>query len=278
MPDMHTTVKSFRNLPYTDSDDPKQKLDLFVPVREEPCQEESPIIVYIHGGAWRTGDKSEYEFLGEYFASRDFPTAVLSYRLSTKTPTSVRHPTHVQDCADAIHWLYTQSAAYLGYRPSSIYLIGHSAGGQITGLLTLDPSWLENLGGISLWEAVKGVVGVEGIYDIPKLVEVWPTYVDFIQMAFAEDTDTWRRASPQYYALEDRKLPPYLVVHSPEDELIEVAHSERYFKHLETMGARVLLNTEVRGKHFEMLREKAFFDIVINFINESQLAKGSAVE
>ncbi|TPX62451.1 hypothetical protein SpCBS45565_g07013 [Spizellomyces sp. 'palustris'] len=257
MPDMHTTVKSFRNLPYADSDDPKQKLDLFVPVREEPCQKESPVIVYIHGGAWRTGDKSEYEFLGECFASRDFPTAVLSYRLSQNTPTS--------------------SAAYLGYRPSSIYLIGHSAGAQITGLLTLDPSWLENLGGIGLWEAVKGVVGVEGIYDIPKLVEVWPTYVDFIQMAFTEDTDIWRRASPQYYALEGRNLPPYLVVHSPDDELIEVAHSERYFKHLETMGPRVLLNTDVRGKHFEMLREKAFFDIVISFI-ESQLAKESAVE
>lgn len=143
-------------------------------------------------------------------------------------------------------------------------------GGQLTGLLTLQPKWLEDLGGPELWGTIKGVIGVEGIYDIPRLVAVWPSYIDFIEMAFGTDQKTWVDASPQYHRLSGNyhKLPPYLIIHSPEDDLIEVAHAERYVDHLKTLGGEVSLDTHVRGKHFEMLREKVFFDAVLKFIED----------
>ncbi|KAI9014840.1 Alpha/Beta hydrolase protein [Gaertneriomyces semiglobifer] len=261
------TVKCFKNVPYADTEDPKQTLDLYVPSADEDVQD-LPVLVYVHGGSWRTGDKSEYDYLGDHLASYGIITAIISYRLSSKTEPRNFHPVHISDCARAVNWLYTQSTSHIGYTPSRIYLSGHSAGGQLTGLLTLQPTWLEELGGPELRNAIKGVIGIEGIYDIPHLINVWPSYVDFVEMAFTSDQSAWKDASPQYYSLTETKydLPPYLIIQSPEDELIEADHAKRYYDHLRTFGKKVELMTSVKGTHFEMLKTKEFFQAIMEFI------------
>ncbi|TPX61838.1 hypothetical protein PhCBS80983_g00759 [Powellomyces hirtus] len=278
------TVKTYKSVPYIpDADDTQRTLDLYMPVFDtdlppRATEEPRPVIVYIHGGAWRTGDKSEYEFLGEQFASSaGVPTAVIGYRLSRRgAPDSPHHPDHLLDCANAVAWLRSdEGIAHLGFVANDIYLVGHSAGALMSGLLALQPHWLENLGGRGLWDAVRGVVGVEGIYDVPSLVAEWPSYQDFIELAFTSDQAVWKAGSPQMHSLlAEYFLPDYLVIHSTEDELINTGHAQRYVDHLERQGGKhVDFDTSVKGRHFEMLREKRFFDVVIKFIEKSQSSR-----
>ncbi|KAJ3300016.1 Kynurenine formamidase [Borealophlyctis nickersoniae] len=254
-----------KDIPYAEDTNPKQTLDLYIPdcLPTDPV----PLIVYVHGGAWRTGDKSEYEHIGQYFANQHcIPTLIPSYRLSP----GVTHPTHLEDVSTAI--LFSQTppiTSLLKTTPTSIYLVGHSAGGTMCGTLALQPKWLE-----SVWDCVKGVVGVQGIYDLIKLVDVWPSYVDFVEGAFGkrEEGDMWRDASPQYMQFEQNKegrtMPPFMVMHCPNDELVDIQQAERFVEHLREVGSKdVELMTEgLKGSHFGMLKERAFLDAVVKFV------------
>ncbi|KAI8817605.1 Alpha/Beta hydrolase protein [Fimicolochytrium jonesii] len=341
--DSATTVKRFKNIPYGSSAvaDPKQHLDIYVPVSDleddtRPDDDDAqigqgavkaippqPVLVYIHGGAWRTGDKNDYEYLGEHFASvHNLHTVVVGYRLSsfgashsgpaataTDEPTTEakttasskkyinQHPTHLLDVTHALKWLHDKSEPYFGFQPTGFVLVGHSCGAHLASLLLFQPEWFGwtevatdarplDLGAISeevvenastlaqkgqrLHESIKGCVGVEGIYDIPTLASQYPSYVDFISLAFGDSPDAWRRASPQHLLPSSGvALPPYLVVHSPQDELMDLPHSERFADYLRTLNGgkgTVELETGVTGKHFEMLRENEFFDVVASFV------------
>ncbi|RKP04474.1 hypothetical protein THASP1DRAFT_33758 [Thamnocephalis sphaerospora] len=72
---------------------------------------------------------------------------------------------------------------------------------------------------------VRGIVGVEGLYDMPQLVSRWPDYRDFVAQALGEQPSAWRAASPIFFgkALNSEAsraaAPRFLIVHSLEDEL-----------------------------------------------------------
>ena len=74
-------MKIFSDLVFKDSTNPsetKNKLDLYVP--DDPIS--GPLLVFVHGGAWKMGDKSEFNFLAEQFVQKRFAIAILNYRLS----------------------------------------------------------------------------------------------------------------------------------------------------------------------------------------------------
>ncbi len=173
---MGDTTKSYINVPYKETNLAKHMLDIYIPVKE-PLSSASNVLVFIHGGAWRTGDKSDYSFLGDFFASLGLATIVLNYQLSSQKDALLVHPVHVNDCVDALNWIHRHAKDYMGYNPR-IYIAGHSAGAHISALIALD-SVLEF--------DVYGLIGVEGIYDIPLLIHTFPSYRDFIEMAFSSD-------------------------------------------------------------------------------------------
>ncbi|KXS17141.1 alpha/beta-hydrolase [Gonapodya prolifera JEL478] len=274
------TARAFKNIAYNaNSSDPEQTLDLYLP----PTQTTTPLplLVYIHGGAWRSGDKNEYESQANFWATQTtFPmaVAVINYRLSKRPPAEpFHHPNHLLDCAAAITFLRSSAttAPSLGsYDPDKMYLVGHSCGAQLDACLVLQPQWLDD----AAWRGVKGVMGVQGIYDVPQLIKTWPSYRDFIEMAFgAENGGGWEAGSPQFMpAPTGRALPIYWVVHSPEDELVDKDQAQMYFNHLKTLhgdGVQVVLeqkrlhlHTSVSGKHFEMLKEQKFLEVCVEFM------------
>ena len=81
-----------------DFDNRKHRLDLYLPEGKKKV----PVIMWIHGGGWRKGDKGLYGRLGRRFAREGLGLAAISYRLSPK----VKHPDHVRDCARAFAWLH----------------------------------------------------------------------------------------------------------------------------------------------------------------------------
>ena len=128
------------------ADDGKNRLDLFLPSPETPRP--WPVLVFVHGGGWRHGDRAlrmggaeVYANIGRFLAGHGVGSAVISYRLQP----SVGWHTQVEDVASAVAWLVTHVAA-LGGDPKRIFLSGHSAGAQLVARVALDPQPLVVLG------------------------------------------------------------------------------------------------------------------------------------
>lgn len=94
---LHPDVESHFNLFYSPSNHPEQSLDLFVPKKKADSETLPPLLVYIHGGAWRSGDKNEYTYFADFFVPKGFALAVINYRLCKKDAPPLLHPEHLND-------------------------------------------------------------------------------------------------------------------------------------------------------------------------------------
>lgn len=120
----------------------------------------------------------------------------------------------------------------------NIILIGHSAGAH---LIAYWASQNKN-------EAVKLLVGLEGIYDIPQLAKDWPSYVDwFIKAEFASKKN-WQQASPTQLIFKNKT--PWLVVHSAKDELVNTKQSTDFAAHLKSQKISVEYLSLLSETHF----------------------------
>lgn len=129
-------------------------------------------------------------------------------------------------------------------------------------MLVLDPVF-EKL------SAIRGIVPADGIFDIPLLLRDYPDYADFIHQAFGDDTSKFAEASPT--AKKAYPVPPVRVVHSLEDELVNLAQAEVMVEHLKKIPqARVELDTSVKGKHHEMVHGSDFVDSIVDFVKKCQ--------
>lgn len=132
----------------------RQKLDLYAP----DSAVSAPVLIFIHGGSWRNGDRSDYNFLGATFAAQGFVTAIPNYRLVP----DVGFPAFIEDCALAVRWAQDNSARF-GGDASRIVLAGHSAGAYNAIMLALDARYLSGVGVEAA--RIKGAVGLAGPYD-----------------------------------------------------------------------------------------------------------------
>ena len=179
-------------------------LDLYIP----KSGQDHPIVIYIHGGAWVSGDKSNIDYKPEVFTSQGYIFISINYRLSP----DVQHPVHVQDVARAIAWVYNNCAVY-GGDSGNIWLIGHSAGAHLAALVATDETRLE-AEGLDL-SVLDGVILLDGLgYNIPRLFEVYnltslPLYV----IPFGADPEDWADASPVAHVNSGKSIPAFLLIY-----------------------------------------------------------------
>ena len=143
------------DLPY--GDDPKQKLDLYLP-KEKP--EGAPTFLFLHGGGMREGDRAHYGYIATPFAANGIITAVASYRL---TGQGFHFPDQPEDVAAAVRWIHQNIQKY-GGDPDLVYVGGHSAGAILSAYVGVRGTWREKMGlpkGL-----IKGVAPVSGPYDL----------------------------------------------------------------------------------------------------------------
>jgi acetyl esterase/lipase len=157
------------------------------------------VLFFVHGGAWKSGDKKIYGPLGQLFARRGIGTVIINYRLSPK----VKHPAHVEDVARAFAWTVRNVPRY-GGRADQVFACGHSAGGHLVALLATDATYLKvhKLG----LDSIKGVLALSGVYlIIPGAA----------RSAFGADAEVCRNASPLCHVGEKR--PPFLLLYADRD-------------------------------------------------------------
>lgn len=192
-------VKTVKDLSYStgsEADPVKNKLDLYTP----EGRKDYPVLFFVHGGTWKSGDRKIYVKLGELFASHGIGTVIISYRLSPK----VQHPAHIQDVARAFAWTCDNIKSY-GGRPDQIFACGHSAGGHLVSLLATDESYLK--AEKRSCADLKGVIPISGVY---RIVPLGP-----IASAFGTDLKACNRASPINHVTG--KHPPFLLLYGDND-------------------------------------------------------------
>jgi acetyl esterase/lipase len=110
------------------------KLDIFYPKDTE----DYPTIVWFHPGSLTMGDKQWGVPFAERFAAEGFGVVLVGYRLSPKA----KNPAYIEDAAAAVAWTFKNIAKY-GGNPDEVYLSGHSAGGYLAAIISLDERYLE---------------------------------------------------------------------------------------------------------------------------------------
>jgi len=201
-----------RDIPYAGSDDAKRTLDVYAPDRAKKL----PVVFWIHGGGWQTGDKSDVKTKPRAFMDKGFVFVSTNYRLLP----AVDMGTLILDVAQSFRWVDDHIAEY-GGDPKRGLVGGHSAGAQLAAILCTDEKYLKEQG-VS-FDVLKGCVPVDGdTYDIPAIIEVAETRLRVHGMPpqkfghrekFGNDPVKHRDFSAVYHVASGKGIPPFLILY-----------------------------------------------------------------
>ncbi len=212
---------------------PRQKLDLYL------VPDAIGTVLFVHGGYWDTGDKSEYTFLAESLCLNGFNAALVNYRLAPDGA----FPHMVSDVALALQWL-TRALPDFGADPSKTVVLGHSAGAHILALLLASPDHIERVG--LTRQAIRAGVLVAGPYDFLDYLETDPR----AQKAMGQRAD-WPRWQPARMA--DGDNPPILLLHGAKDTMCHPDNATLFAKAITAKGGYVETKTFEELDHFRII-------------------------
>lgn len=191
----------------------------------------NPLILIIHGGYWKTGDKSTHQFNAIEFVEMGYSVASVNYRLSAKA----KFPANVEDVFDAIRFL-TRNAADYKIDPTRIATWGGSAGGHLsafTGLAANTKDRSYNAGVDP--GAIKAIVSMYGMHDLSLTIQrEHPFTQQYIGKTYEEAADTYVEASTISHA--DADDPPVLLIHGSIDGSVSVQNSDALAARLGELG------------------------------------------
>lgn len=222
-----------------EDDDPPLRLDAYVPEHDE--DERLPALVFLYGGGWIAGDRSEESGIADAFAAEGYATFVPDYHLATDP--AHRYPRQFADVAHAVRWLKVHADAF-AIDPEKICVIGVSAGGHLANLLASTEGPIESDPEFSLVSSRPTcAVSIAGPTD---LTATFPPPLDAIIPEVFHDVPL-ESASPLY--LFDRLTPPVLLIHGNHDELVPFDQSQRFAEALLVAGRPVSLVSIDSGNH-----------------------------
>jgi acetyl esterase/lipase len=236
-------VKVERDVEYARAGDTALLLDLY---RPESAAEALPLVVWVHGGGWRAGDKANNPALP--LSGRGYVVASINYRL-----TDVAHfPAQIEDCRAALRFLRANAAKY-NIDPKRVGVWGGSAGGHLVALLG-------TAGDVTKWDRVGGhadqsarVQAVCDYYGPANFdVETMPggskgpdsPVGKLLGGPVDERKEEARQASPVHYISADD--PPFLILHGEDDKTVSIEQSELLESALKKAGVEA---TFVRVKN-----------------------------
>ena len=204
------------DLPYAArSSDPKQQLDLYLPVGLAPG---FPIVVFVHGGYWSALDRrwlqpvlGTFGNVGVAFARHGVAAAVVGYR---QYPNIQSGDDSLDDIASAVRFVHASCPSW-GCGP--LFVVGHSAGGHLVSMLGMDPRIFRRNGVDPA--AVAGFVSMDGIFDLKaSLSSFTPEQALTMRKLFGPSDATLAAHSTISYARPDH--PRLLFLDSTSDERV----------------------------------------------------------
>lgn len=175
-----------------------QALDLYSPKVQNG--KKMPVIIYVHGGGWSGGTKSNVDDKPAFFVNKGYVFVSVEHRFSPQ----VKYEQMAEDSSSAVKWIYSHAEEYQ-IDTNRINLMGHSSGGHLVMLITTNPKYLNSVG-LSP-SSISSVVSLEGPLNLTDFIQRMGTY----KKVFGNDKKVWEEASPETYA-ENKNLPPMLLV------------------------------------------------------------------
>jgi acetyl esterase/lipase len=223
-------VELLKDLEYGRAGDYALKLDLYKPVR---LSRPAPALLFIHGGAWKGGNKDVYRPYATRYAAKGYVAACIAYRLSGRAP----FPAAVQDAKCAVRWMRANAAKY-GLDPNNICVLGGSAGGHLAlmvGYCSDDKSLEGDAGHEDFSSRVQAVVDFYGPTDLTiPLVRDVDVVKEFLGKEYDKDPNLYKKASPILHVTPDD--PPTLILHGTLDNVVSIKQSDKLVERLKQVG------------------------------------------
>jgi acetyl esterase/lipase len=241
--------------PYAGTDNPKQRLDLYLP-KHRSSDKPLPVIVYFHGGGWIQGDRiGAFPGAIKGVATGDYAVVGAGYRLGTEA----HWPAQIYDCKAAIRWIRGHAKDY-NLDPNKIAATGNSAGGHLASLLGTSGDVKELEGNLGEWtkesSRVNCVVTLCGPEDLTKPLcfdkQGKPIVKDAATIGLLGGTYEEKHAeavaaSPITYVSPDD--PPFFIAQGTADTRVDYANAVALHAALQKAGVPVLLIPLTNGGH-----------------------------
>jgi len=200
------------NIPYAEPAHERQILDIYTPGVTKGL----PVVFWIHGGGWQTGDKTNVQLKPQVFMEKGFVFVSTNHRLLPH----VEMDTVIRDVAKSLGWVHKHIAEH-GGDPQRIFVMGHSSGAQLAALICTDDRYLKAEG--VPFSVLRGCVPVDGdTYDIPAIIETAETrrrvhgqpQAKFgHREKFGNDPVKHKDFSAVTHVAKDKGIPPFLILH-----------------------------------------------------------------
>lgn len=275
-------LRTVPDIAYADTVNPRQTLDLILP--KNPKADKLPIIVYIHGGAWRAGHKKGgHRQLQRFVSSGNYAGVTVAYRLSQEAV----WPAQIHDCKAAIRWIRAHADDY-GLNASKLAVWGTSAGGHLVSMLgtSADVDALEGTLGKHQDQSTR-VTCVANYFGPSQLLTMDDHPSDIVHNAadspesqliggaIQNHQDKAKQASPITHVTADDA--PFLHVHGDQDNLVPYPQSVVLDKALDAKGVPSLLITMAKKKHGRFNHPK-LDQLLTDFFAHHLLGKSAQIE
>lgn len=216
--------ETLTDVTYCTADVSPQKMDVYFPDSGGPW----PALVYVHGGSWMHGDKSEAALFATGMTAQGYLVVSINYRLY---PTA-RYPAMIEDVKCAIRSVRANAGQY-NLDPNRIGAVGVSAGGHLVSLLgTSDQSAGWDVGEyLDQSSRVQAVIAMAPVTDLTRSFPNADIEA-MRQVGFGEDNIV--QASPITHVTADD--PPFLLIHGEQDELVPYEQSQLMYDRLLQMN------------------------------------------
>ena len=216
--------ETLTDVSYCTADNSSQKMDVYFPDSGGPW----PVVVYVHGGSWMRGDKTEALMFAGSMTSQGYLVVSINYRLYPPA----RFPAMIQDVKCAVRSLRAHAAEY-NLDPNRVGALGVSAGGHLVSLLgTSDQSNGWDVGEyLDQSSCVQAVIAMAPVTDLTK---IFPN-ADIEAMrhvGFGQENIV--QASPITHVTADD--PPFLLIHGDRDDLVPYEQSQLMYDRLVQMN------------------------------------------
>ena len=241
-------IKVQRDVIYARTDTGDLTLDIYTP--KSRSEEKIPVIVYVFGGGWFSGNKHQIQRLGGHLLTRHgYAVIATTYRHSD----SAKFPAQIHDLKGTMRWIRAKAIDY-NFNADAIGVWGPSAGGHLAALLATtngNPELEGEIGGVELSHYSSDVQAVVDLFGVANLVKQtkprdWMTE-RLLGGPQAERTALARLASPHFHASSSST--PILIFHGDKDELVPVEQSINFHRHLQEVGADSTLHIIEGGTH-----------------------------
>ena len=192
-------TKIYKDISYTKNHKGENvKLNIFTPKNIK--NKNFPVLIFVYGGNWNSGNKNKYNLLGRNFARKNMVVVIPDYTLSPNADVNQM----TKEIASAIQFTKDNAQKYHG-NPERIFISGPSAGGQLATSAVMNPKY-----GIPE-KTISGIILIDGAgIDMKNYLEKYPpTTVDNYDVTWSKDPEKWKQASSIYFINE--KTPPFLI-------------------------------------------------------------------